>query len=109
MRAARSWALILPFLLVTSELPGLAQSEKPADDALAQDLKLLQGKWEMLHGNEGRGDPTIRSVKEIEGNRETLRRYDALTGQLTHEHFVEFALSRSGDVRVCTFFSVGGD
>ena len=83
-----------------------AQDKAPNDDPLAQDLKLLQGKWELLHGN---GGPTLRSVKEIEGNRETLRRYDAKSGKLIREHTVEFVLSRSGDVRVFTFYSVGGD
>ena len=83
-----------------------AQDKAPNDDPLAQDFKLLQGKWELLHGN---GGPTLRSVKEIEGNRETLRRYDAKSGTLIREHTVEFVLSRSGDVRVFTFYSVGGD
>jgi len=86
-----------------------AQEKAPDDDPLAEDLKLLQGKWELLHGNEGRGAPTLRSVKEIKGNRETLRRYDAKTGQLKRENTVEFVLSRSGDVRVFTFYPVGGD
>jgi hypothetical protein len=86
-----------------------AQDKAPNDDPLVQDLKLLQGKWELLHGNEGKGAPTLRSVKEIEGNRETLRRYDAKSGKRMREHTVEFILSRSGDVRVFTFYSVGGD
>ena len=114
MCIARLLATMISLSLALWALPTAAQQAKPEDsksdeDVLAQDLKLLQGQWEMLHGNEGRGEPTIRSVKEIEGNRETLRRYDARTGQLTHEHSVEFTLSRSGDVRVCTFYSVGGD
>jgi hypothetical protein len=62
-----------------------------------------------LHGNEGKGAPSIRSIKEIKGNQETLRRYDVKTGKLTREHSVDFALSRSGDVRVFTFYPVGGD
>jgi hypothetical protein len=79
------------------------------DEALAQDLKLLQGKWEMLHVNDAAGKPTLHSVKEIEGNRETLRRYDVKTGKLLREHTVEFKLSKSGDVHVFTFYAVGGD
>ena len=85
-----------------------AQDEKPAD-VLAEDLKLLQGKWELLHGSDGAGGPALYSVKEIAGNRETLRRYDAKTGKKIREHEVEFTLSTSGDVRVFTFYGVGGD
>lgn len=114
MRIERLLAAVIFLVLAAGEPSAGAQDAKPTDDqpqadVLAEDLKLLQGTWEMLHGNEGRGAPTIRSVKQIEGNRETLRRYDARTGQLTHEHSVELALSRSGDVRVCTFYAVGGD
>jgi hypothetical protein len=112
MRIARLLAVVCFGLAIA--ISAHAQDDKPPDvqpqdDVLVRDLKLLQGTWEMMHGNEGRGAPTIRSVKEIEDNRETLRRYDARTGELTHEHSVEFTLSRSGAVRVCTFYSVGGD
>jgi hypothetical protein len=86
-----------------------SQDKEPDDAALAEDLKLLQGKWEMLHGNEGKGPPTIRSVKEISGNRETVRRYEIATGKLLREHSVDFTLSTSGNVRVFTFYGVGGD
>jgi hypothetical protein len=86
-----------------------AQDNKPEEDALAKDLKLLQGKWELLHGNEGKGSPTIRSVKEISGNQETLRRYNIKSAKLVHEHSVDFVLSGSGCVRVFTFYRVGGD
>jgi len=85
-----------------------AQDKAPAD-VLAQDLELLQGAWELVHGNEGQGAPTVRSIKRIEGQRETLRRYDVKTGALTREHSVEFVLARSGAVRVFTFYPVGGD
>jgi hypothetical protein len=87
---------------------GQSQDEKPAD-ALAQDLKRLQGKWELLHGSDGSGGPGLYSVKEIAGNRETLRRYDAKTGMKIREHAVDFTLSVSGDVRVFTFYGAGGD
>lgn len=87
----------------------LHAEEKPGDDPLAKDLQLLQGKWELLHGNEGKGPPTIQSIKEIKGNRETLRRYEIKTQKLTREHSVDFALSQSGDVRVFTFYGVGGN
>ena len=86
-----------------------AQDKDPDSDPLVQDLKLLQGKWELLHGKDGTDGPTLRSVKEIEGNRETLRRYDVKSGKLIRENTVEFILTRSGDVRVFTFYPVGGD
>ena len=78
------------------------------DEDLAADLALLQGSWELLHGNEGKGPPNTRSVKTIEGNTETLRRYGIKSGKLNHEHSVEFKLSKSGAVRVFTFYPVGG-
>lgn len=83
-------------IAVRRELPGFALES------------LLQGSWELHHGNEGKGRPNTRSVKTIEGNKETLRRYSIATGKLTHAHSVEFKLSRSGSVRVMTFFRVGG-
>lgn len=85
-----------------------AQDEQPAD-VLAEDLKLLQGKWELALGNDGAGRPTLYSVKEIAGNRETLRRYDGKTGKKIREHAVDFTLSQTGGVRVFTFYPVGGD
>ena len=98
----------IAFVGLAWQAAGEAQDAKAAD-VLAEDLKLLQGKWEQLHGNDGAGGPTLYSVKEIAGNRETLRRYDAKTGKKIHEHEVEFILSTSGDVRVFTFYGVGGD
>jgi hypothetical protein len=119
MHLARSFTVMMALGLAVFSPPAAAQDPKPQDpqpqdnqpqeEVLAADLKLLQGTWEMLHGNDGGGAATIRSVKQIEGNRETLRRYDARTGELTHDHSVELALSRSGDVRVLTFYPVGGD
>lgn len=100
-------AVIACFCLAC-QMPTQAQDARPAD-GLAEDLRLLQGKWEMLHGNDGAGGPALYSVKEIAGNRETLRRYDAKTGKKIREHEVEFTLSASGDVRIFTFYGVGGD
>jgi hypothetical protein len=97
--------LCLPAFVLLSR----AQDTPPPEDVLAEDLQLLQGKWELLHGNEGKGDPTIQSVKEIKGNQETLRRYDVKSGKLIREHTVDFTLTSSGDVRVFTFYPVGGD
>lgn len=106
--AAAGWfcLAILPTSLPAQEIP--AEDKAPLD-VLAHDLKLLQGTWELVHGAQGQDLPTIRSLKRIEGNRETLRRYNAQTGALTHEHAVDFVLARSGAVRVFTFFAVGGD
>jgi hypothetical protein len=78
------------------------------DQDLAAELELLQGSWELRHGNEGKGPPNTRSVKTIEGNTETLRRYSIASGKLSYEHTVEFKLTESGEVRVFTFFPVGG-
>jgi hypothetical protein len=103
--------IFLAFALLSLAIlkPALSgdESGKNTDPDLAADLKLLQGSWELLHGNEGKGAPTIRSVKTIEGNTETLRRYSVETGTLTHEHSVDIALSKSGNVRVLTFNSAG--
>ncbi|MEQ8784986.1 MAG: hypothetical protein RIC55_01750 [Pirellulaceae bacterium] len=74
----------------------------------ATDLALLQGTWTMDHGNQGKGPPDTRSIKTIEGNRETVQRFDIATGELKSEHSIEFALSRSGSGRVFTFYPVGG-
>ena len=78
------------------------------DKDLVADLALLQGTWELLHGNQGKTPATTRSVKTIKGNTETLRRYSIETGKLKHEHSVEFELSKSGSVRVFTFYAPGG-
>jgi hypothetical protein len=101
-------ALIISIVSGATEL---VRAEDKADTAgekaLAADLALLQGSWELLHGNEGKGEPNTRSVKTIEGNIETLRRYSIKTGKLNHEHSAEFKLSKSGSVHVFTFFAVG--
>ncbi len=87
------------FLICLFSLSAVGQDEtsKTQDEVLAADLKLLQGNWELMQEN-------TRSVKTIEGNKETVRRYDRRTGELRREHTVTFELSQSGDVRVCTFF-----
>lgn len=104
----------LPAVLICTLLVGGATLVRSAEETtvgdrdLAADLALLQGSWELLHGNDGKGQPDTRSVKTIDGNKETLRRYSAKTGELLREHTVEFQLSKSGAVRVLTFFAVGG-
>ena len=112
-----------PFLVLSATallsitMIAVAQDPKAANKAdiptsddkdIVADWKLLQGSWELLHGNEGKGRPTIRTIKTIEGNKETLRRFAVDTGKMVHEHSVELQLSKSGDVRVCTFYGVGG-
>jgi|GEM_PF-6511065 len=88
---------------------GLADSDAPSEPSTGDDLKLLQGSWELRHGNEGKGAPTLRSVKTIVGNRETLRRYRIPTGEMLTERTTEFKLNQSGPVRVFTFYPVGGE
>ena len=105
MRSILSLTTIVSLGLASAAAAVKAQE----DDVLAKDLKLLQGKWEMLHVDDGAGGFKLRSVKEIEGSKETLRRYDVKTGKLLREHTVEFKLSKSGDVRVFTFYFAGGD
>ena len=105
MHSARSRTVILCFWVALFSASLQAQEVKAPDEALAKDLELLQGKWELFHGTE----VPFHSTKEIKGNQETVRRYDAKTGKLIREHTVEFALARSGEVRVFTFYPVGGD
>lgn len=98
--------------LLALTLIARGQDEKPVekeqDKDITADWKLLQGTWELIHGNDGKGRPTIRTLKTIEGNKETLRRYAIDTGKMVHEHSVELQLTKSGSVRVCTFYGVGG-
>ncbi|OJW03197.1 MAG: hypothetical protein BGO49_00020 [Planctomycetales bacterium 71-10] len=91
------------------EFQGFVNTDPPRDPATGDDMMRLQGAWEMRHGNESKGDPTIRSVKMIIGNRETLRRYSIATGELLGEKTVEFRLSQSGPVRVFSFRPIGGE
>jgi hypothetical protein len=109
MRIVPKMASLFALVLACFASSLVAQDERPAEEATAEDLKLLQGKWELMHGNDGSGGPSIYSVKEIAGNRETLRRYDVQSGKKIREHAVDFTLGTSGDVRVFTFYAVGGD
>lgn len=98
------WLVTPLFTLILTLAPVVVHS---ADEpTLEDDLAMLQGNWELRHGNEGKGPPTIRSVKFIDGNRETLRRYSIETGQMLSEKTVEFELHEAGPVRVLTFFPV---
>lgn len=77
------------------------------DPELKADLEKLQGTWELYHGNELKGAPNTRSVKIIEGNVETMRRYN-LQGKLAREWQMEFILQKDGDLKIYTFYPVGG-
>ena len=111
MKKMMLFAAAVPFLALCLTLSADEGSTaaKPDDPDLAADLKLIQGTWELQHGNDAKGMPKIRSVKTIKGNQETLRRFNVETGQQVHEHSVEIKLSKSGAVRVCTFYPVGGN
>lgn len=103
--------LAVPTIMIILALTAGAEPADPPSlkqDELAADLKLLQGSWELVMGADGQAAPTMRSVKTIEGNRETVKRYRLPSGELATEQTVEFTLSKSGDVRVFTFFPVGG-
>ena len=97
-------SMAMLFALATRSMPAAPSSEQ---DDLAADLKLLQGSWELVTQTEGLNAPTMRSVKTIEGNRETVKRYRLPSGEQATEQTVEFKLSKNGDVRVFTFFPVG--
>ncbi|QDT79383.1 hypothetical protein Mal35_28410 [Gimesia maris] len=77
------------------------------DAELKEDLKKLQGTWELYHGNELKGPPNTRSVKIIEGNTETMQRYN-LQGNMVREWQVEFILQKDGDLKIFTYYPVGG-
>ncbi len=80
---------------------------KDVDKDLADDLALMQGTWELDHENKLNGLVANRDLKIIEGNKETVQRFDRATGELKHEHSIEFRLSKSSNVRVFTFYAVG--
>ena len=69
----------------------------PMDDggAAAEELAQLQGVWQT---DLKRGEETLRIQVENRGNQQTLRTYR--DGLMTHEHIVEFELSRAGGVKV---------
>lgn len=106
MQRRMSWIVAIVCLVAFSGMV-IAADESLKDPDLAADLRLLQGQWELFNRGPGEGPPSIRSVKQIEGNRETLRRYDLDTGKLVQEHTMEFRLSKDGDSRVFTFYPPG--
>ena len=73
----------------------LTAAEKPADDPVAQ----LQGKWvETTRDPQGK---TYKSVKIIDGKRETFSRYDGQT--LVHQHTVDFDVKKTDHVTIFAF------
>ena len=67
-----------------------------------KELAQLQGQWQLLLKVNGQ---EIRNVKKIEGNHETVMRYDVNTDRLIDKHEATIELSTSGDVNVLTFRS----
>ena len=100
MPASLRPSIVIPLcVLVTSSLAAAAAPS--AED----DLKALQGTWERTQLIPGpQGPQEGRVVKEVKGNRETVRSYDK-DGKETYAHAVEFRLERQGEVRVYTFFN----
>ncbi len=90
-------------------IPGFAAADDPRESGTADDMKLLQGSTGIAAWERRKGAPTIRSVKTIIGNHETLRRYRIASGELLSERTVEFELNQSGPVRVFTFHPIGGE
>jgi hypothetical protein len=76
---------------------------KPDGEAaiLKDDLRNLQGRWELVLKFQGR---TIRSVQSIEGNKSTVTRYDE-KGAVLEAHSADFTLSISGRTRIFTYFN----
>ncbi len=66
-----------------------------------QDLPALQGRWEQLPDEPGRGAARQRVVKEVKGNSETVTTYGP-DGQVVQAQTAQFRLSRSGLVGVYT-------
>ncbi len=95
-------AVIAGVLVVLPATSGLAwQGEKP-NDAIAQDMAKLQGKWEVTRRV---GNRTVRSVKVIEGNKTTLTRFDP-DGAVFWAHTSNFEIAIVGKVRIFTFFNL---
>jgi hypothetical protein len=68
---------------------------------LKDDLRNLQGRWELVLKVQGR---TVRSVQGIDGNKSTVTRYDEKGGVL-EAHTADFTLSISGRTRIFTYFN----
>jgi hypothetical protein len=80
----------------------IAGDEKSDVVTAETDLANIQGSWELTFESNGK---TVRTVKEIKGNKTTLTRYDE-KGDVIHAHTSEFKLDVSGRVRIHTFFNL---
>ena len=107
-RGVRRAALLSGGCLASALLLSFAVAAQPGgDDALAQDLSSLQGKWERQPQEwDEPPSPTdaARSVKEIKGNREMLTHYGA-DCKVIRTTTAEFRLEASGRVRLYTYFN----
>jgi len=76
---------------------------KPDSEAaiLKDDLRNLQGRWELVLKSRGR---SVRSIQSIEGNKSTVTRYDE-KGAVLEAHTAEFTLSISGRARIFSYFN----
>ena len=82
----------------------IGDSEEPGKPTTAElkDIALMQGQWEMTVNT---ANGPVRTVKEIEGNKTYLRRYDA-NDALLWGHRSEFKVSIAGGVKIFTFSNV---
>lgn len=84
---------------ILSCVVGAVVASLMAPRGLAGDeLKELQGKWELRFQENGR---TLRAVKTIDGNTETVETYDGK--QIVHRHFVTLEAIETEDVCVIRY------
>jgi hypothetical protein len=85
--------------------PGLVRADdKPAGaDALKEDLRNLQGKWEYTFKDQD-GQVILRKVKEVKDNTERVTWY-APDGTVRAVNTVEFKLEARGKDRVFSYFN----
>jgi len=94
--------VITGVLVVLPATSGSAWQGENQNDAVAQDMAKLQGKWERTRRV---GNRTVRSVKVIEGNKTTLTRFDP-DGIVYWAHTSNFEIAIVGKVRIFTFFNL---
>src|SRR4051794_7645250 len=72
------------------------------DDDLKDDLAKVQGKWSSVRTE---GGMTLRTTKEIKGNKEKITIADE-DGAVLYAHENEFKLEKSGRARLFTYFNL---
>lgn len=87
-------AMVLPRLS-----PGGEDKADTEAAILKEDLRRLQGRWELIFKAQGR---TVRSVQAIDGNKSTVTRYDE-KGAVLEAHTADFTLSISGRTKIFTY------